>query len=328
MVVTFTPLNERKKLTESLRRNVEDSEAIMMNLVERFIKLQEKLNSAQFYRSWHMDTFDDPSQENIILSQIPEYEQYLDKKKELEKSYNLDFKFLFEEPRLTKEQTFHILRKYNFLKYKYKQLASAEIIQMQRLTLTNIVEKLEYYNSEIAYVKHKLICSNTKIIVNIIGRWKSSASEHIDMISAGCMALTVAADYFDYRREEAKFTTYAFAIVHDYMRKLYKRDVKHNSIKNLFDKDSCNILEQLVTSTDDNSIKQSDCFQLIEKYLTCVDSREREIIIYYYGLNGIRPHTLKELGKKLSLSSERIKQIRISGIERIKKKFWAEWSTI
>lgn len=33
MVATFTPLNEteRKRLTESLRRNVEDQEAIVMN---------------------------------------------------------------------------------------------------------------------------------------------------------------------------------------------------------------------------------------------------------------------------------------------------------
>ena len=47
----------------------------------------------------------------------------------------------------------------------------------------------------------------------------------------------------------------------------------------------------------------------IEKVLVVLDGREQEIFQQRYGLDGSEPRTLDEVGKKLKLSRERIRQI-------------------
>jgi len=47
--------------------------------------------------------------------------------------------------------------------------------------------------------------------------------------------------------------------------------------------------------------------------------RERTVIIHRYGLNGEEPKTLEEIGKMLNISRERVRQIEIKALKRIRK---------
>jgi RNA polymerase primary sigma factor len=54
--------------------------------------------------------------------------------------------------------------------------------------------------------------------------------------------------------------------------------------------------------------------------LASLEEREREIIRLYFGLEGNDTHTLEEIGEKIGLTRERVRQIKERGLERLKKK--------
>lgn len=56
----------------------------------------------------------------------------------------------------------------------------------------------------------------------------------------------------------------------------------------------------------------------MEKALHTLSERERIILSLYFGLNGEDPLTLEEIGKELSLTRERIRQIKEKAIQRLR----------
>lgn len=58
----------------------------------------------------------------------------------------------------------------------------------------------------------------------------------------------------------------------------------------------------------------------VEEKLNELSEMERKIIKMRFGLNGMRVHKLREIGKKFDLSRERIRQIEEKALEKLKKK--------
>jgi RNA polymerase primary sigma factor len=56
----------------------------------------------------------------------------------------------------------------------------------------------------------------------------------------------------------------------------------------------------------------------MERALSTLTDREREILILYFGLSNEEPLTLEEIGKKLNLTRERIRQIKEKAIMRLR----------
>lgn len=58
--------------------------------------------------------------------------------------------------------------------------------------------------------------------------------------------------------------------------------------------------------------------QRIEQLLNYVDERERQVLTLRFGLKGNEPHTLEEAAKKFSVTRERIRQIEMAAIKKIR----------
>lgn len=56
----------------------------------------------------------------------------------------------------------------------------------------------------------------------------------------------------------------------------------------------------------------------IQRAIATLTQREADVICYYFGLNGYKSHTLEEIGEKLSLTRERVRQIKDSAIRRLR----------
>jgi RNA polymerase primary sigma factor len=63
----------------------------------------------------------------------------------------------------------------------------------------------------------------------------------------------------------------------------------------------------------DKSLKRE-----IERTLGTLKEREADILRYTYGLNGLPTHTLEEIGKKLDITHERVRQIKEKALKKLK----------
>ncbi len=57
----------------------------------------------------------------------------------------------------------------------------------------------------------------------------------------------------------------------------------------------------------------------LERALTTLNPREKEVIVLRYGLNDEDPHTLEETGRRLHITRERARQIEAKAMEKLKK---------
>jgi RNA polymerase primary sigma factor len=58
--------------------------------------------------------------------------------------------------------------------------------------------------------------------------------------------------------------------------------------------------------------------QRIEQLLNYVDERERQVLTLRFGLKGNEPHTLEEAAKKFNVTRERVRQIEMAAIKKIR----------
>jgi RNA polymerase primary sigma factor len=77
------------------------------------------------------------------------------------------------------------------------------------------------------------------------------------------------------------------------------------------------MLNQNSPSPDKELIKTSLTFE-IDRTLSKLDRREADVIRYFYGLNGLRQHTLEEIGYEFELSRERVRQIKEKAIKKMR----------
>jgi RNA polymerase sigma factor (sigma-70 family) len=84
------------------------------------------------------------------------------------------------------------------------------------------------------------------------------------------------------------------------------------------------------TLEDDNAGRPEDAMvddeekAKVVQLLDDLDPREAEVLRLHYGLTGRRPLTLKEIGKKMDLTRERIRQIRRDALTRLYELMEAE----
>ena len=81
------------------------------------------------------------------------------------------------------------------------------------------------------------------------------------------------------------------------------------------------VLLNIDTPSPDRGLLNNSLQQEIERSLATLGERESEIIRYYFGLNGTRPHTLEEIGEVFGLTRERVRQIKEKAIKKLKNNY-------
>ena len=57
----------------------------------------------------------------------------------------------------------------------------------------------------------------------------------------------------------------------------------------------------------------------IERSLSTLTSREGDVVRFYYGLSGVSPMTLEEIGERFELTRERVRQIKEKAVRRLRQ---------
>jgi RNA polymerase sigma factor (sigma-70 family) len=67
------------------------------------------------------------------------------------------------------------------------------------------------------------------------------------------------------------------------------------------------------------SVEKHDEEEIIDDCLQNLNNVEKEVISLHFGLHKILPRTLEEIGDKLGLTRERIRQIEVEALKKLKE---------
>jgi RNA polymerase primary sigma factor len=80
-------------------------------------------------------------------------------------------------------------------------------------------------------------------------------------------------------------------------------------------------MDQIVddkTASPDQGAYDDSLRRDMARALELLTERERTILTRYYGLNGVKPRTLEEIGKEMGYTRERIRQIKEQAIDKLR----------
>lgn len=223
---------------------------------------------------------------------------------------------------LNRQQEVELFRRYNFLKY----LASARRKEInQTRPVSKLIGEVEKYLAEAEKIKNVIIESNLRLVVGVAGRHVQEATMH-DLISEGNLSLMRAVEKFDYTRG-FRFGTYAsWAIAKDFARKIPAEAARPDKAAGAY-------LEYVqhdmrnIDAVDIEAIEGAhhSLEEVIKDNLT---EREQYIIRYHFGLVGTtvkkESKSLRQIGEKLNLSKERIRQIELGALQKLRQCLSAE----
>jgi RNA polymerase primary sigma factor len=220
---------------------------------------------------------------------------------------------LYEVPLLTREQEYHLFRRFNYLKHKATKLRQKLDPARARTSVMNEIEKLY---DEVVKIKNEIVQANLRLVVSIAKRHVSGSEDFFGLVSDGNMSLIRAVEKFDFSRGN-KFSTYAsWAIMKNFARTIpeefKRRDRFRTSQDELF------TTKQDVRSDEvGQESAQRTREQQIERILSRLDERERQIIVSRFGLDHNRePLTLKEVCHEMGVTKERIRQLEARALDK------------
>lgn len=215
---------------------------------------------------------------------------------------------------------------------------------MSRTIKWEYVKELDKYFSEIKHFKtlsrqeeralgmkiqrgdksalNKLVNHNLKFVVSIAKKYRDRGVPFEDLISEGNMGLYHAAEKYDGRRE-TKFITYAVWWIKNSINEIIKDYASNNEINVddfIFDKKkSVEYHQELINEEFEeelNNIQSRN--DSVEELLKCLQERERKIVTMFFGLKGTKEMNLDEIGQSMSLSMERVRQIKDVALIKLK----------
>jgi RNA polymerase primary sigma factor len=264
-------------------------------------------------------SFDDASQEGAILAPMPNQEQFETQRRAMRVPRDVppELAPCYEWPLLSKDQEQHAFRQMNFLKHKLRKVRDRLAGDTSRARASDFKE-IEDLQDRISSVKDLLINCNMRLVVSIAKRHGGQSDNFFELLSDGNMSLIRAVEKFDYSRN-FKFSTYAsWAIMKNFARsipdELHHRERYVTGHEDVFDAapDRRTDEHEVISGAEETK-------RQLHKLLEQLDPREREIIRLRAGLDGAEPRTLEQIGRDLGITKERVRQIHVRGMRKMRE---------
>ena len=224
---------------------------------------------------------------------------------------------LQDAPVLNRERELELFRRYNYLKF----LACRRRTGIKPATASGTrLSQIEGGLAQAERIQRTLIEASLRLVVSIARKHTTRGANLLDLIGEGNIALMRAVEKFDYTRG-FRFATFAsWIITKDFARKIPAQ-------RRRLGKATTTALEkihhdlQAEEGVDFAAMEHAhrSLTEVIENNLT---ERERYIIMNRFGLAGssIRKQTktLKQIGEDLGLTRERIRQLELIALQKLR----------
>ena len=308
-------LYESGKTIDQLTQKFSRSRSSMYRIINKR-RIKEILkNPLDFVPS---EEFYQPDAMQQILSSPKNFniQSRLDKVEQINKEH-VSANAAKSELSLTREEELGLFKRYNFLKFlvtrKKEELKDPKVN-------SDKIKKVESWLEQAEKIKNLLIECNLPLVLSIAGRHMKSVSNFTDLVSDGNIAMMRAIEKFDYSKG-FRFNTYAsLAIAKEFARKIPAEE-------NRLDKASAASVDNIGRDMRTAEIIGVAAVEQARKSLVQVirenlDEREQYIIINHFGLLGTlirkQKKTFKEIGTELNLSKERVRQIELTALQKLR----------
>ena len=223
-------------------------------------------------------------------------------------------------PGLNRETEADLFRRYNYLKF-LSSLKIAALVPGRPSGKT--LSEIESYLAQAETIKKIIIEANLSLVVSIAKKHSISGANLPDLISEGNLSLMRAVEKFDYTRG-FRFATYAsWAIAKDYARKIPAEFAQIDISAEVPIEDIQRDLRTTGAATVVNIERARR--SLIKVISDNLDEREQYIILNHFGLVGSKikmlkkeKKTLQQIGKELQLTKERVRQLELAALQKLK----------
>lgn len=168
--------------------------------------------------------------------------------------------------------------------------------------------------------RNRLVNANLKFVMNIAKSYYGQGLSYADLISEGNMGLIKAIDENFDESKDCKIITYSVWWIKQMIKEAIKKrnGIEHDDLpidtepRSLMDDEDTQIVigDEFSDKSSEAEINKKDIKESIAVMMSSLTQREKDIIAKYYGLDGKDGRTLEEIGQELSLTKERIRQIK------------------
>ncbi len=173
--------------------------------------------------------------------------------------------------------------------------------------------------------RNKLIEHNLRLVAHIVKKFDNTGEDNEDLISIGTIGLIKGIESYS-PGKGTKLATYAARcieneiLMHLRALKKVKKDVSlHDPIGEDKEGNEISLLDILEADNKDviEYIELNMEIEKMQDYLSILDSREKEVIVYRYGLNDHNEMTQKEIAKKLDISRSYVSRIEKRALMKV-----------
>ncbi len=180
-----------------------------------------------------------------------------------------------------------------------------------------LIETFTEWAQAAELVRKILIQCNLRLVVSIAKKHAGPLMNLFELVSEGNMCLIRAVKCFDYRRG-TRLSTYAtWAISKHFARVVPERNYRLATFVTGQD--------ELLASVGDGRPDPRDRIETVSHIRTILaraarhlTDRERQIVESHYGANGKPARTLAEIGQVFGLTRERIRQIEMRALQKLR----------
>lgn len=229
---------------------------------------------------------------------------------------------LKDAPVLNREHELELFRRYNYL--KYLACTKRAGIKPNRASSAQLKE-IENYLKEAEDIRRTIIEANLRLVVSIASKHVRSGASFPELVSRGNFALINAVEEFDYTMGFRLGRRASLNIAKEYAKVSGKStEPSRKRAASLADIQRDMRTKEAVDFAAFERARQG-LAQVIKNELT---EREQYVILNRFGPIGLpikkKTKTLKQIGDELDLSKERVRQIELTALQKLRQSLSSE----